>query len=194
MSEPATGHQPPGDPSGTLPSEPELVDRYWGKLRLFAFRQLSDSAAAEDVAQETLRRTIDALRAGRVENPAALPGFVFQTARHICQQHHRSRGREARAFARLSDPYQSEGAEPLARLMGEERCTQVRAALLLLADADRQLLQWLYFEYQDPVDVARQLGVTPGALRVRRHRALGRLAEMLGPQTPPKRSDLSGNS
>ena len=129
MSEPAKGHEPPDDPSGTLPSESELVDRYWGKLRLFAFRQLSDSAAAEDVAQETLRRTIDALRAGRVENPAALPGFVFQTARHICQQHHRSRGREARAFARLSDPYQSsEGAEPLARLMGEERCTQVRAA------------------------------------------------------------------
>lgn len=194
MSEPVTGREPPGGPPGTSPSESELVDRFWGRLRLFAFRQLDDAAAAEDVAQEALRRTIDALRAGRVENPAALPGFVFQTARHICQQHHRARGREARALARLSDPHQSQAIEPLARLIGEERCTEVRAALLALPDADRTLLQWLYFESRDPADVARDLGVTAGALRVRRHRALARLAGLLNPGPRPKRSDPSGNS
>ena len=41
-------------------------------------------AEAEDVAQETLRRVLAALEAGRVANLEALPGFVFQTARHLC--------------------------------------------------------------------------------------------------------------
>ena len=190
---PTSGAEPPSAPSPAAPTEPELVDRFWDRLRLFAFRQLSDAGAAEDVAQETLRRVIEALRAGRVDNPAALPGFVFQTARHICLQHHRSRGREARALARLSDPYQREGPEPLAELIGEERAAQVRVALGRLADADRQLLQWLYFEQRDPAEVARDLEVTPGALRVRRHRALARLAGLLATDRV-KRSDPTGNS
>ena len=194
MSEPAPGAVPPSDPLSVAPSEPELVDRFWSRLRLFACRQLGDSGAAEDVAQETLRRVIEALRAGRVDNPAALPGFVFQTARHICLQHHRSHGREQRALARLSDPYQREGSEPLAELIGEERIALVRAAVGRLAEADRQLLHWLYFEQEDPAEVARRLGVSAGALRVRRHRAIGRLAELLAPHREAKRSDLSGNS
>src|SRR6516162_596478 len=54
----------------------DLALRFSERLTLFAARRLRDRNAAEDVAQEALRRTLEALRAGRIENELALPGFL----------------------------------------------------------------------------------------------------------------------
>src|SRR5215210_944472 len=72
----------------------ELNDRFWKRLCVFAARRLRDRYAAEDVAQETLRRALEALRDRRVENLDALPAFIFQTARNICMHYGRSVRRE----------------------------------------------------------------------------------------------------
>jgi RNA polymerase sigma-70 factor (ECF subfamily) len=177
------------DPTSATPtttpipvSEADVASRFWGRVRLFALRRLRDAAAAEDVAQEVLRRVVEAIRAHRLRNPAALPGFVFQTAHHVILQHHRGAGREVRALQRLHSA--TEGAiapdDSLALLISEERRQVVRDALFRLGDEDRELLTLLYQEHLEPLDVARRLAVTPGALRVRKHRALKRLAGMLG--------------
>src|SRR6185295_5252530 len=79
------------DPDGLAA---DLAERFRERLRLFAARRIYDSAAAEDVA-------LEALRAGRIPELERLPGFVFETARHICMHHGRGRGREARALARI---------------------------------------------------------------------------------------------
>ena len=172
---------PPGPPPFPVP-ESELTARYWDRIRLFALRRVSDAAMAEDIAQETMRRVIEALRSGRVQNADALAGFVFQTAKYVCMHAHRSAGREARAMRRLHDPSDPEGAhpDPLARLVSEERCVRVRAALLTLSPDDRDLLRALYFEQADTTELAARLGLSPGALRVRKHRAIQRLAAALG--------------
>lgn len=164
-----------------VPAETELVDRFWERLRLFAARRLGDRALAEDVAQETLRRVVEAVRAGRLEEPAALPGFVFSTALHICLQHHRAVGREARALERLtpgSDPGAG-AADSLGTLIAAERCAAVRSALERLEASDRELLQMLFYERLETEEAARRLALTPGAVRVRKHRAIKRLAELL---------------
>ncbi|HZD04367.1 MAG TPA: sigma-70 family RNA polymerase sigma factor [Longimicrobiales bacterium] len=155
------------------------------RVRLFALRRLGDVEAAEDVAQETLGRVLEALRSGRVHDPEALPGFVFQTARHVCQHRWRSREREERALERLasSDPEPRRAPEPLISLVSRERARAVRDALERLSPDDRALLRALYFEDREPSEVARCLGVTPGALRVRKHRALKRLEAVLDPAT-----------
>src|SRR5262249_15834643 len=56
-------------PQGLGPDElaSELTAQFWDRLRFFAMRRLRDAALAEDVAQETLRRTLEALRGGRIE-------------------------------------------------------------------------------------------------------------------------------
>jgi DNA-directed RNA polymerase specialized sigma24 family protein len=48
-----------------------------------------------------------------------------------------------------------------------------------LDEEDRELLRQVYYEETDSVVLAQRLGVTPGALRVRKHRVLGRLAALL---------------
>lgn len=160
-------------------SETELTDRFWERIRVFATRRLRDPTAGEDVAQETLRRVVDALRAQRIENLEALPGFVFQTARHICLQRDRSSMREARALSRFAETDLTKEPDALAALISEERCVSVRRALDKLDHTDRALLRELYFESRETGDVAKGMGVSAGALRVRKHRALLRLSELL---------------
>ena len=170
----------PEAPEGVA-GEAGLARRFRERVRLFALRRLHDPAAAEDVAQETLRRVLEACRANRLENPAALPAFVFQTAQHICLQHFRSTKREGRALLRLSgeDPAHHD-THPLVSLIGEERRAAVREALGRLSPKDRDLLRMVYYEEVESRALAERLGVTPGALRVRKHRVLGKLAALLG--------------
>lgn len=161
----------------------ELSHRFRDRLRFFAARRLRDRNLAEDVAQETLRRVLEALRAGRVENLAALPGFLFETARHICQQRSRSDGREVRAYQRLGESGGEEPSvpgDPLTDLISEERRDAVRRALSQLPEGDQALLQMSYVEGLSTDEIAGRLDAQPGAIRVRRHRAVKRMAEILG--------------
>jgi len=169
-------------PSGPI-SEAELAHRFTDRLRIFAARRLNDPAAAEDVAQETLRRVVEAMRANRVENLAALPGFVFQTARNICMHWVRSAGREQLALSRFqseSSRTTPDSTDALNAIISEERRARVRTAMADLKDDDRGLLSMLYYEGLDSEGAASRLRVTAAALRVRKHRALRRLAELLG--------------
>lgn len=161
------------------PDETGLVRQFRERLRLFALRRLRDAAAAEDVAQETLRRVLEACRAGRLQDPSALSSFVFQTAQHICLQQFRTHGREGRALRRLTGEDPPETAHPLAALIGDERRAAVRQALAQLSGEDRELLRQLYYEGTDTAVLAQRMGLTTGALRVRKHRVLGRLAALL---------------
>jgi RNA polymerase sigma factor (sigma-70 family) len=166
-----------------LPEEHDLAGAFRERLRLFALRRVRDAAAAEDLAQEALRRVSMALREGRLENPAALAAFVFQTARHLCLQRNRSAARESRALSRWGAE-QAQGMEgvgdALLGLVNEERRAAVRRALARLEPPDRHLLEQFYYHDAGTPEVARSLGVSAEALRVRKHRALKRLAVQLG--------------
>jgi RNA polymerase sigma-70 factor (ECF subfamily) len=160
----------------------ELSWRFRDRLRFFAARRMADREAAEDVAQEVLRRTLEALRAGRVENLAALPAFLFQTARHVCMHHGRSAARAAKAMERMggrSAEELSEAPDPLTALIDSERRELVNAALRELSDGDREILRLSYSEGLDAATIGARLGLTAGAVRVRRHRAVARLTEVL---------------
>ncbi len=173
-----------GEPSPTDSSPPGVdLERFRDRLRYFAARRLRDWAEAEDVAQEALRRTLEALTAGRVEDPKALSSFLFQTAEHICQHRALSAGREKRAlrlFAMNRPAAEQNDVDPLGSLISAERRARVREALERLDPGDRELLALTYVEALRSSEIARRLGITEGNVRVRRHRALQRLAQLLG--------------
>jgi len=161
--------------------EAALVERFWERIRVFACRRLATAAEGEDVAQETIRRVLEALRLGRLRAPEALPAFVFETARNICRHRHRSAAREGRAFDRLRSrlPHAEPAIDPLANILSEGERGAVRTALSHLADDDRELLRMSYYQALDTAEVARRLGATPAAIRVRRFRALHKLRALL---------------
>ena len=162
-------------------SEEQLAGRFAERVKLFAARHLNDAAAADDVAQETLRRVVEAIRSNKIINQQALPGFVFQTARNICLHWVRSTAREQSAFARLErEPGEPRACDALAALVTSERAQAVKAAIGRLASEDRQLLRMFFYEELETDLIATRLGITAMAVRVRKHRALRRLGVELG--------------
>ena len=158
-----------------------LESRFLARLRWFATRLLGDAHAGEDAAQEAMRRVLQAVAERRVRDHDALPAFAFQTLRYVCSHHSRAAGRERRMLsgygseAALEEP----AADPLAELVSSERRAAVRGALQGIADEDRQLLQALYVEEENPRKLAARLQLSEGALRTRKHRALKRLGRQL---------------
>jgi RNA polymerase sigma-70 factor (ECF subfamily) len=171
-----------GDRSASRTDAAVLWDRFHTRLVILGMRRFGSRADAEDIAQEVLQRVAQALQENRLREPDALPGFVFQTAKHVCLQWLRKRGREQRAlegFGQDSGEATS-AAQPLTDLIDEERRSVVRRALQALAADDRHLIEQLYAHDTDPRELAEQLRITPGALRVRKHRALKLLSASLG--------------
>jgi RNA polymerase sigma-70 factor (ECF subfamily) len=166
-------------PSSIGDDTADLWHRYHRRLVMVGMRRLGSRADAEDVAQETLQRVTRALNENRLRESAALPGFVLQTAVHVCQQWLRKRGREHRALDGFAHEPGEEVVHPLTGLIDDERRKVVRDALKKLPDEDRALLEQIYVLDTDPSQLAERLGITPGALRVRKHRILKRLAETL---------------
>ena len=164
-----------------------VVERFRGRLVVFAARRLRDRGEAEDAAQEALRRVIDALGEGRIRDPGALPGFVFETARHVCQHRARKTVRGERALSRLAlePPPDPAGADPLGQLIDSERRKEVRHALAQLPVTDRKLLELFFRDDLDVATLAARLRLSAGAVRVRKHRALRRLGEILGAEAVP---------
>ncbi len=172
----------PGELSLTLSEEQRLVLQFTERLRLFAARRLNDAAAGEDIAQETLRRVVDAIRSNRIDNAEAMPGFVFQTARNLCMHWVRSTAREKTAFAQFERESigRPESADALANLISAERAGTVKRALDRLSGENRLLLAMIYYDGLGIDEIARRLGLNAAAVRVRKHRALQRLSAELG--------------
>jgi RNA polymerase sigma-70 factor (ECF subfamily) len=180
------GHSVTLRPSGrshTIEDESAQLAQLREKLRLFAARRLGDWAAAEDVAQEALRRTLEAQRAGRIANPGSVSAFLFQTTVHICQHRVRAAMREVRALRRFASNGPigaSESENPLQSLISSERQAEVRRAMDKLGPEDREILTLTYSEALSASEIGGRLGLSEGNVRVRRHRALLKLAEFLG--------------
>jgi len=168
----------------------DLATRYFERLRLFATRRLRDAAAGEEVAQEALRRTLEALRGGRVANLDALQAFLFETARHVCMHRQRAGGREARALQQLGRQPEAEPEHPLDAIISSQETAAVRAALDTLPPDDREVLLWSYRDGLGAPEIGARLGLSPGAVRVRRHRALDRLSEALGVTRASRREQM----
>jgi RNA polymerase sigma-70 factor (ECF subfamily) len=162
----------------------ERLEEFREPLKIFAARRLRDWTAAEDIAQETLTQALAALRAGRLENAQALPGYLFQTALHLCFRRFRSADRERRALARFRPGASAE--DTLGALVSAERGAQLRQALETLEPDQRRLLEMTYRDDLDSESIGRELGLRPEAVRARRHRIIRRLAQALGVTRKPE--------
>jgi RNA polymerase sigma-70 factor (ECF subfamily) len=156
-----------------------VSDEYWNRVRLFAARQLHDQAEAEDVAQETMRIVLEALGRATLQHPQALPGFVFQTARHLCLKRMRAERRGSAALAKLGTEEIDPAIDPLSSLIAEEGMQRLREVMASLPENDGLLLRLFYVDGLSAEEVARRLFITAVAVRVRKHRLIARLASII---------------
>lgn len=158
-------------------AERELCRRFSPRVRLYGLKHLGDEERARDLAQAVLLAVLEALRGGRVEDLARVDRFVLGTARHLA-----SGERRVRARAELRDPADLDvlGDEPVTDHVDVgalQRCLQA------LEERARTILHLSYHRDHSAEEIGAALAITPGNVRVLRHRAMGQLRACLdGPR------------
>ena len=156
-----------------LASFEALWRRYAGDVRRFAVALSGDPAMADDLTAETFLRCWTARdRAGR-EEVASVKGYLFVIARNLYLKG-LSRARRSESIA--ADP-PDERPSPERRAAGRAELESLRGAWQRLPEADRAALAMRSFDGLAYEEIARVLGITPGAARVKVHRARLALAQ-----------------
>jgi RNA polymerase sigma-70 factor, ECF subfamily len=152
--------------------EAELCRRFLNRARLYGLRHLRGAVtAAEDLAQQVMVSVLEALRAGRVEDPERLDRFVLGTCRNVSLAMRRAEGKLASLRQRLSVELAGSVTPP--RQGVESR--RVTECLMALPPREAELLFLVFQQECSATEAAERLGTTAGNVRVIRHRALLRL-------------------
>jgi RNA polymerase sigma factor (sigma-70 family) len=157
-----------------------LFARHFDRLYRFFSTKCPDHA--DELVQQTLLACVRAKDQFRQE--ASFRTYVFTVARHELYHHLQRLRRDAALF----DPSVSSVAElvttPVTRLAKDAERRRVIETLRTLPLDQQTLLELHYWEELDISVLSDVFEVTPGAMRVRLHRARVALRERLGTDLP----------
>lgn len=156
-------------------AEAELFRRMASRIRLYGLRHLRDAHASEDLTQQVLITTLEALRAGRLREPEKLVSFVLGTCRMTVLDFRRGALRKKRLLAQFgADLLPS--AQPCLPQLDQERLAE---CVQNLRERERAVVVMTFYDEQTAADVAGFLGLSQGNVRVIRHRAIQQLRECM---------------
>ena len=154
----------------------ELFHRYAPMLLGITRRHLGDDELAREIVQQTFFRLHGARRDFR--DGSKLRPWVLTIAMNLVREHWRRTKRRKTS----PDPDVGTRAAPepdMLPLERQERLDAVRAALARLPDSQREVVELHWFQEHPFAEVAKIVGSSEGAVRVRAHRAYKRLKELL---------------
>jgi len=165
-----------------------LYQRHQGALFRFAVMRCGAADTAADVVQEVF---MGLLTGSFAFDPArgALAPFLFGVARNLLLKHEEA----SRRTVSLIEPGEDDDselelpddtAEPLARMLSDERAEEVRRALALLPPYYRDVV--ILYELHDLsyLEIASICQIDLGTVRSRLARARAALAKRLGAHSP----------
>jgi RNA polymerase sigma-70 factor, ECF subfamily len=161
-------------PRDSAGDEAELCRRFAPRIRLYGRRHLRDEHAASDLVQDVLAAVIEAVRAGRIEDPDRLRQFVLGTCRFVAWRMRRGEWRRDETVQRAHlEAVGGSEAGSWAALDAErlERC------LGGLPPRERKVLYMSFYEDRTAQEIGAALALTDVHVRVIRHRALERLRD-----------------
>src|SRR3990172_1021528 len=153
-----------------------LYQTYYPKIYNYAFLQMGDVQAAEDLASDVMLKMIESINRYRFRG---LPfgAWVFRIARNRLIDLHRRRKR--RGEVDLSETLASTLANPQALAERALDRGQLQVALKHLTDEQRQVVVLKFIEGFDNRSAGQIMGRSEGAIKSLQHRALGSLRRIL---------------
>jgi RNA polymerase sigma-70 factor, ECF subfamily len=146
----------------------QLYRAHAGAVRAYAVRRAPSEAVADDTVSDVFlvvwRRLDDV--------PGQPVPWLLAIARRSLANRRRSDRRAAALTDRLTSLRRPASTAP-------ETGDRLLDALATLPEPDRELLMLVAWEGLEPSEIAELLGVRPGTVAVRLHRARGRLAAAL---------------
>jgi RNA polymerase sigma-70 factor (ECF subfamily) len=155
-------------------AEAELCRRWFPRVRAYGRLHLGADDAA-DLAQEVLVIVIHALRERRVSDVDRLAAYVSGVCRNVARDWKRGERRRAGLREQFGLAWLGTTAPPPVL----ER-TRLVECLRKLGARERAILALTYFAGEDGDAIGRELAMSPGSVRVARHRALKQLLACVG--------------
>lgn len=152
-------------------AEEQFCRRFAPRIRLFGLKRLREEAAAADLVQDVLMLVLDKLRGGAVREPERIAQFVLGTARQRVIDSRRSGGRRARLLDTFVADLEPSG-ESAEHTFDTDR---LKHCLQLLAERERAVLVMTFYDDCPADELGTRLGLSPGNVRVIRHRGIERL-------------------
>ncbi len=163
--------------SGSSPEvEAELFSRMAPRIRLYGLRHLRDSHSADDLTQQVMVTTLEALRTGRLREHDKLASFVLGICRMTVLDLRRNAHRKARLLQQFGVSRLTP-AEPHTPNLDHDRLTR---CVQNLKERERTTVVMTFYNEQTGAEVAGFLGVSEANLRVIRHRAIHQLRQCMG--------------
>jgi RNA polymerase sigma-70 factor (ECF subfamily) len=157
-------------PGSAADAEARLVRALAPRVRLYGLKHLRDGARADDLAQEVLLTTLERLCSGEVREPERIVSFVLGTSRtmviDLLRGERRRRDLGERFLSEVAftqAPREPLDLDPLA------------ACLDRLSERARAVVTMTFYAERGAAEIAEELTLSPGNVRVLRHRALEQL-------------------
>jgi len=144
---------------GDLDAFDELVLRYQSIAWKMAHRFLGDAMEAEDVAQESFLKTLEAAR--RYRPTATFRTYFYRTLTHLCID--RTRKKQLTSIDDIPEAMDP-SLNPDESLIEKERRARVRLALDALPPKQKAAMVLRHYEGLSYTEIAQILGVTPKAV------------------------------
>lgn len=150
-----------------------LFERHHAKLFHFCLRMTGNRQVSEDLVQDVFTRMLKHRRSFRPKKTAFGP-WMFRIARNACIDHLRRSGR-APSLREDFDDLPSTSPSVVARTEKQESVDLLRRALMRLPVERREVLLLSRFQFKTYDEIARSLGCSVSAVKVRAHRAVKEL-------------------
>jgi RNA polymerase sigma-70 factor (ECF subfamily) len=143
---------------------------------LYGLKHLRERQAAADLVQQVLLMTIERLRAGQLREPERLASYVLGMCRMVVLDLQRTHARHERLLGTFA--HELSRAEPAGTPCLDD--ASLLRCLGRLPERERSVLVMTFYDDRQARDVAADLGLSEGNVRVIRHRGLERLRECMG--------------
>lgn len=166
-----------------------LVRAHQEPVFRFAYLLLGDSAEAEDTAQETFLRAYRHVH--KFDSARPLRPWLLSIAANLARNRRRSLGRYwamLRRFYDTSPAAHDHSAEE--HSLQHSEAQQLWAAIRRLDQTDQQVLYLRFFLEFSVEETAQVMGVAPGTVKSRLHRAIGRLRTVIERDFPGIREGI----
>lgn len=155
----------------------ELFEATYAAVRRYVHHRGSTGGAADDIIAQTF--LVAWRRLDDVPNDDPIP-WLLAVARNVWRNQRRGDRRRLALLRRVALPRPVPPPEPPDR----DGVQRIRDALASLDAADQEILRLVAWDGLTPAQAAVVLGCSPGAARVRLHRARRRLADGLAKRSP----------
>lgn len=156
-------------------AEAHFCRRFAPRIRLFGLKRLRSEAAAADLVQDVLMLVLQKLRSGEVREPERIASFVLGAARQMIIDGRRNTGRRERLIDTFA--LELEPAETATTVLPDSE--RLQHCLQALPERERSVIVMTFYEDCPAETLGAQFGLTPGNVRVIRHRGLKHLRDCL---------------